>query len=99
MSETQTSIRQIASQRFCSYLKETGWVHNSSKKISQTGRATLRSSIFSFQHQFHSQLSQRQKEIDARQAEWEEARKLGLKFSSLETESIELAEKVKNVVV
>ena len=97
MTETQSKIRQTISKKFQRFIKDKSWSHSSASKIAQISRVTLRSSLFTFQHQFRTLLQKRQEEIVIRKKDWENACMLGLKFETLKTESEHLLEKIDQV--
>jgi hypothetical protein len=99
MSNTQTKIREIACKKFRKYMNEAMFIHSKSSKIAQTARSGLRSSLSIFHHQFHTLLNQRQLEIEKRKLEWDKARAVGLKFSTLEDNCGEIAKKLKLIEV
>lgn len=91
MSDTQASIRHIACNKFRNHLETSGWIPNTVDRMSQTSRSSLRSSLFSFQHELHTRLKKQHDEIETRRAEWDKVRERGRYFGALleETERLE----------
>jgi hypothetical protein len=99
MADTQTTIRDITYRKFRTHLNATAWVHSSANRVSQASRSGLRSSLFAFQHTFHTFLHKQEVQIAQRKIEWDAARERGLAFGALMNDVEELNKRVRAIEV